>query len=38
MTEAIQEGLHVYEVTRNFSAPVSVVYRAFTDAEALSTW
>ena len=38
MTEAIQEGLHVYETTRSFSAPVGIVYRAFTEAEALSTW
>jgi uncharacterized protein YndB with AHSA1/START domain len=38
MTEAIQEGLKVYEMTRSFSAPVDVVYRAFTETEALSKW
>lgn len=38
MTEAVQEGLQVYETTRSFSAPVDVVYRAFTEAEALSKW
>jgi len=38
MTEAIKEGFKVYETTRSFSAPVDVVYRAFTEAEALSTW
>lgn len=38
MTEAIKEGLKVYETTRSFSAPVDVLYRAFTEAEALSTW
>ena len=38
MTEAIQEGLEVFEATRSFSAPVDVVYRAFTEAEALGKW
>lgn len=38
MTEAIHEGLEVFETTRSFSAPVDVVYRAFTESEALSGW
>ena len=38
MTEAVQEGLEVYEMTRSFSAPVDVVYRAFTEPEALAQW
>lgn len=38
MTEAIQEGLEVFEATRSFSAPFDVVYRAFTEAEALGKW
>jgi uncharacterized protein YndB with AHSA1/START domain len=38
MTEAIQEGLEVYETTRRFSAPVDVVYRAFTEVESLAIW
>jgi uncharacterized protein YndB with AHSA1/START domain len=38
MTEAIQEGLGVFEMTRSFSAPVDTVYRAFTESEALSKW
>lgn len=38
MMEAVQEGLEVFETTRSFSAPVDVVYRAFTEAEALGRW
>ena len=38
MTEAIQEGIEVYATTRSFSAPVDVVFRAFTEAEALAKW
>lgn len=38
MTEAVEEGLEVYEMTRRFSAPVDVVYRAFTEADALGKW
>ena len=38
MTEAVQEGLEVYEMIRSFSAPVDVVYRAFTEPEALAQW
>ena len=38
MTEAVQEGLEVYEMTRSFSAPVDVVYRAFTEPKALAQW
>ena len=38
MTEAIQEGLQVFETKRSFSAPVDVVYRAFTSAEAVAKW
>ena len=38
MMEALKEDLKVFEVTRSFSAPVEVVYRAFTKAEALGRW
>ncbi|MCI0861997.1 MAG: SRPBCC domain-containing protein [Chloroflexi bacterium] len=38
MMEALKEDLKVFEVTRSFSAPVEVVYRAFTEAEALGRW
>jgi uncharacterized protein YndB with AHSA1/START domain len=38
MTETVQEGLEVFEDMRSFSAPVDVVYRAFTEAEALGKW
>ena len=38
MTEAVQEGLGVVEMKRSFSAPVEVVFRAFTEVEALARW
>lgn len=38
MTEAVQVGLGVVEMTRKFSAPAEVVYRAFTDPDALVKW
>lgn len=38
MTEAIQEGMEVFETTRRFSASVDRVYRSFTEAESLSKW
>ena len=38
MTDAVQEKLGVVEMTRSFSAPVEVVYRAFTEVEALEKW
>ena len=38
MTDTVEEGLGVVEMTRKFSAPVGVVYRAFTEVEALAKW
>ncbi|GMR11078.1 MAG: SRPBCC family protein [Anaerolineae bacterium] len=38
MTETIQEGLGAVEMKRSFSAPVEVVYRAFTETDALAKW
>ncbi|MFQ5922580.1 MAG: SRPBCC domain-containing protein [Anaerolineales bacterium] len=38
MMEAVKEGLHVFETTRSFSAPVDLVYRAFTEVEAMVKW
>jgi uncharacterized protein YndB with AHSA1/START domain len=38
MTEAVQEGLGVVEMTRSFKSMAEVVYRAFTDPAALVKW
>ncbi|MFQ5904779.1 MAG: SRPBCC family protein [Candidatus Binatia bacterium] len=38
MTEAVGQELGVFETTRSFSAPVGVVYRAFTEKDALAKW
>ncbi len=38
MTEAVEPGLGVVELKRSFNAPIAVVYRAFTDADALAKW
>ena len=38
MTEAVQVGLGVVKMIRKFSVPAEVVYRAFTDPDALVKW